>query len=643
MKGTSQVSSQAASVDSSVGKGQSSSQGASASDASGAQFFDELLSILAVSEVGGDGFTSDYEKTQSSQLSAELPGFQPNVSQGTEAVEHNVLSSSQEIVKAGCTEIGTTAPEQDPASEAQQRGKNTTRSEIPGYTQGSLLTNYPFWPVPIQPVNNSPASEVNCVADQASPKSTGCVDDSSAPSNSGSPASDNQNSSKNNVKQNLIPGFLFSGMASYAAVTPSNQLSDPASSSATQLPDLKAAPSNAAPETKAGSAPTGEVTGATVPSSLDSLQELLSGISASQQLSSSAEQVAGSSAGSTAETVANHPLKNANSVNTLKALESTLAAMNAMERETQDPVSQKLSVRQVNEKEPALTGTVSGEAIKSSNAGSQNSSDNGQPVIIAATKITTDGSINVKVLSASDGTGALAGSRTSSASAPQSVPPGANVSQNAVQSQGRVAPSVANNNPQLVASARGQQKGTTSGSDGSPAKSSDQATAAIFAASPANQKSDVSFKQTLSNVPQNQADIVPDSNTTLITQSIVREVKMINQGGKSVVSLKLEPESLGSVVLQVTSDGDKISAQFNVKTPDARAYLESSVPEIRQSLQTNGISVSHLTVSLSGNGTQTNHPQYRWAKQQQKFSTIVPTESDENMRNFGYNTMEMKL
>ena len=96
-------------------------------------------------------------------------------------------------------------------------------------------------------------------------------------------------------------------------------------------------------------------------------------------------------------------------------------------------------------------------------------------------------------------------------------------------------------------------------------------------------------------------------------------------------------------LLQVASDGDKISAQFSVKTPDARAYLESSVPEIRQSLQTNGISVSHLTVSLSGNDAHSSHPQYKWAKQQQKFSVNVPKESDENMRNFGYNTMEMKI
>lgn len=154
------------------------------------------------------------------------------------------------------------------------------------------------------------------------------------------------------------------------------------------------------------------------------------------------------------------------------------------------------------------------------------------------------------------------------------------------------------------------------------------------------------FKQTLSSLTD--SNNVPDDATTKpdasqVAQTIVREVKMMTQENKTVVNVKLEPESLGSVVLRVSSEDGKISASFNVRTSDAKAYLEASVPQMKQMLEGNGVSLSHLSVSLSTGDSQTKRQQYQSKKNLQRFSLDAYSDSGESARSFGYNTMEVKI
>ncbi len=153
----------------------------------------------------------------------------------------------------------------------------------------------------------------------------------------------------------------------------------------------------------------------------------------------------------------------------------------------------------------------------------------------------------------------------------------------------------------------------------------------------------VSFSRTLSVAAQNSPapEMKPDIN--LIAQNIVKEAAVMTQAGKTVVNLKLQPEDLGTVTLRVSSESGKISAEFNVKTPDARAFLETSIPQMKQALETNGITLSHLSVSLSAGDSQNRRPQYQAAKQHARYYADLPTASSESTRSFGYNTIELKV
>jgi len=157
-------------------------------------------------------------------------------------------------------------------------------------------------------------------------------------------------------------------------------------------------------------------------------------------------------------------------------------------------------------------------------------------------------------------------------------------------------------------------------------------------------KADSRFKDEFSSATDSSHDADSSNpDVSQVAQSIIREAKMMTQENKTVVNVKLEPESLGSVILRVSSDNGKISAEFNVKTADAHAYLESSIPQMKQMLESNGVSLSHLSVNLSGGDSQTKQQQNPARKNSQKFSMDKFSDSTDAARNFGYNTMEVKV
>ncbi len=172
----------------------------------------------------------------------------------------------------------------------------------------------------------------------------------------------------------------------------------------------------------------------------------------------------------------------------------------------------------------------------------------------------------------------------------------------------------------------------------------------MYAANANNGNPGVSFVQTLSSAPKILTNTTPSINLYRLAQGIVKHVSMMTQEGKKIVNMKLEPESLGSVSLQVVSDGGKISAQFNVGSSDARMLLESSMPQLRQMLETNGVTLAHLSVNLSGGESQPRDARngYRPRKQNWKYfsgptENVAQVGSPEMSRSFGYNTMEMQV
>jgi hypothetical protein len=71
--------------------------------------------------------------------------------------------------------------------------------------------------------------------------------------------------------------------------------------------------------------------------------------------------------------------------------------------------------------------------------------------------------------------------------------------------------------------------------------------------------------------------------------------------------IKLEPEELGKIDVELRIEHDKLVARMKVDTPHARQVVESHLPQLRDTLHSHGIKVENIMVDLNNNAGDFNH------------------------------------
>jgi len=92
---------------------------------------------------------------------------------------------------------------------------------------------------------------------------------------------------------------------------------------------------------------------------------------------------------------------------------------------------------------------------------------------------------------------------------------------------------------------------------------------------------------------------VPSSHATLETVSAhtVRNVRYLVLKGERTITVRLAPESLGEMRLDVQSGGDGLSMRLASANPAVRDALETQVHGLREALARDGISVAKVEIS----------------------------------------------
>jgi len=72
-------------------------------------------------------------------------------------------------------------------------------------------------------------------------------------------------------------------------------------------------------------------------------------------------------------------------------------------------------------------------------------------------------------------------------------------------------------------------------------------------------------------------------------------MSLVNTNGGSM-TMKLEPASLGSLRIQMTVTGDRISVQFHTQTSEAGSMIRESMQSLRQSLESQGLKLDNVTI-----------------------------------------------
>ncbi len=93
-----------------------------------------------------------------------------------------------------------------------------------------------------------------------------------------------------------------------------------------------------------------------------------------------------------------------------------------------------------------------------------------------------------------------------------------------------------------------------------------------------------------------------------VIQRIARSFNRISSEGGSI-NLRLHPEHLGSVNVQVRLEGRSLSARLSTETAAARDAIMQDLPALRQRLADQGFDVTKFQVDVAGNGADASFAQ----------------------------------
>ena len=115
---------------------------------------------------------------------------------------------------------------------------------------------------------------------------------------------------------------------------------------------------------------------------------------------------------------------------------------------------------------------------------------------------------------------------------------------------------------------------------------------------------DLSFQQNLDNqiganqkVEGNATQTNQARETYNVPQQIVEQAKLLQRGTDSQMIIKLNPEHLGQLSLKVSVNGNGgVTATFHTDNAQVRAILETTMTQLRQQLDEQGIKVDNVEV-----------------------------------------------
>jgi hypothetical protein len=95
-------------------------------------------------------------------------------------------------------------------------------------------------------------------------------------------------------------------------------------------------------------------------------------------------------------------------------------------------------------------------------------------------------------------------------------------------------------------------------------------------------------------LPQGPAAVV--DHEAAVADQLVQAIRVRAGEGTGEARLRLNPEFLGEVRIEVKISGDRVSAVLHVERDDVRQQIESGTPALRAALAAHGLDLDEVTV-----------------------------------------------
>jgi flagellar hook-length control protein FliK len=81
-------------------------------------------------------------------------------------------------------------------------------------------------------------------------------------------------------------------------------------------------------------------------------------------------------------------------------------------------------------------------------------------------------------------------------------------------------------------------------------------------------------------------------------EQVAERVGLAHREGREEVSFRLDPPELGAVRIQAVLEGQRLTLHIRTEHEAARAALEQSMPQLKESLSQQGIVAGRVTIEL---------------------------------------------
>lgn len=150
-----------------------------------------------------------------------------------------------------------------------------------------------------------------------------------------------------------------------------------------------------------------------------------------------------------------------------------------------------------------------------------------------------------------------------------------------------------------------------------------------------NLNSDVKTTQDVNGTSR----LVQNQERINILKQVTDQIDVSLFDDKSEMIIKLKPEHLGKLTVQISVENGNISAKFLAESEKVKAILESSFNELKQTLEQQGMNIQNLDVSVgNGNNNEGYFLQKRMMMSKTKISRIDEGQVNVSNDYFGIET-----
>ncbi|MEG8945595.1 flagellar hook-length control protein FliK [Rosettibacter firmus] len=144
---------------------------------------------------------------------------------------------------------------------------------------------------------------------------------------------------------------------------------------------------------------------------------------------------------------------------------------------------------------------------------------------------------------------------------------------------------------------------------------------------------------------QSEFNNLKESLKIINADQVVKELaSYINSGDKQSITFQLNPESLGKLTLSIDFIENQLHARFEVENEQAKQLIQNNIEQLKNSLQSSGIQLNDVNVSLGSYEQKSLRNAYAkkksYSKSYGKEIKVENTKTSSTKKMMGYNTYD---